>query len=157
MGLARQLEQQGTQRRQIMTLAYHFRSQGQNRVPAQDRVARTAPGHHDGFLFGQRSGDCDRIAALGDQIVHQRSLVEAGGSDGESNAGSAQQGLARGTGGGQDQPAHAFFSRLSVSRFITAAAVSSIERRETSICGQSCCSNSFLVAAISARTLSRSI
>ena len=48
-------------------------------------------------------------------------------------------------------------SRRSVSKFITEAAVSSIERRETSICGQSCCSNSLRVAAISARTVSRSI
>src|SRR5665213_3541774 len=51
---------------------------------------------------------------------------------------------------------HALATIRSAIRLMMAAAVSSIERRETSSDGQSCCSKSLRVALISARTLSTS-
>src|SRR5262249_41791965 len=62
----------------------------------------------------------------------------------------------RAAGGRQDQ-AHAAAPRYSASRFSTAAAVSSMERRETSMVGQLFFSNSFCASITSRRTSSSSV
>src|SRR5262245_38203821 len=78
---------------------------------------------------------------------HQGVLVQIGGIGGKRHARRRQQGLAAFAARSQDQ-AHPMASLRSANRFITAAAVSSMERRETSMVGQSWLSNNWRVAAI---------
>src|SRR5215471_356688 len=101
----------------------------------------------NGNGFGRRSGFL--VFCFGYLFVDVRSLNL------EVYAGCPQQrGAACARRGENDLQSCA--SLRSVRRLRTAAAVSSIDRRETSIEGHSCCPKIFRVAAISARTASTS-
>src|SRR5580693_6916085 len=99
--------------------------------------------------------DVSKRSAVRQHPLLDRLLVHARGYDIERNAGRAEH--LRTTYACRGKHNHSLtFSPRSASRLRTAAAVSSIDRLDTSIAGQSCCSNILRVFATSARTASTS-
>src|ERR1051326_6372789 len=105
----------------------------------------------NGLCLGQRERDILNPPAFGQKLGLQRILVDLGRDCLERNPRAAQNMGARRTGRGKDEP-HLVWPWRSCSKVITVAAVSSTERRETSITGHSCCSKSLRVELTSLRT-----
>ncbi len=93
---------------------------------------------------------------FGNERILDRVLVDPGGHDLERHLRLPEQLGADGAAGSQDEARHGLAVLALGEGFIAAAAVSSTERRETSITGQFWLSNSLRVAVISPRTASRS-
>ena len=99
--------------------------------------ARHAARDGERLHFGERVGLIARRQAFGAQALLHRLLVDGRAHDLERETGLLQEVRADGASGGKDEPAHGWFRR-SARRLSTAAAVSSMERRDTSITGQPC-------------------
>src|SRR5262245_24692830 len=124
-------------------------------VAAENECARMIGTDGKGFAFGQMLGD--NSAPGRRHLRAQLVLVDLGRNRRELDASRGQHGPPAGAARSQDEfrPRHDLPSR-SASRLRIAAAVSSIERRVTSMEGHSLLSNNLRVAATSARTASSS-
>src|SRR5690242_16442873 len=115
------------------------------------------------FHFGKGNGGIGRLGAFGAVARLHLVFIDAGGNHLDRNAGIAQHLLPRSAPRRQDQRRHGgqasawaassiARSRCSVSIWMMVAAVSSIERRVTSIISQPCSEQSRRAWAISSRT-----
>ncbi len=96
--------------------------------------------HPHGLQLGQGVRDVAGTQAFADQGRLGGGFVHTRRPGREGHAGALQQGAPRGAGGGQDHLGHVMISATcpwrALIRLITAAAVSSTERRVTSMTGQ---------------------
>ena len=137
------------------------------------------PGDPLGLQFRESLGDLGRVRAFDPERVLDRAFVDPCRLRLESESRVLQQGAARRTGGGENDPgrrpgcagisqsvclvhhtstAHYASTAICCEKwFMMVAAVSSMERRVTSITGQSCSLHSRRASATSSRTLLRSV
>src|SRR6202789_661350 len=153
MILAAQPAQEHSRLIEVRRFADDLILKSQNLIGAQHQRIRLQRRNAKRLHLGQRFGHPRRLAV---QRMFDRVLVNARRDNLERHAGILQKRRTDRACRGENEPRHALFSWRSVNRLSTAAAVSSTERRETSITGQLRLSNSLRVAVISARTLSRS-
>jgi hypothetical protein len=142
MGLLPQAEQLLPCRCSIRWLGQAARADRQRLVGAEDQRAGPAGGNHQGFFPGK---DLRHFCSARTGVLLDPPLVDIGRIDLVGNSCSGQNGMPAFAARGEHKRAAAFperhcyaagCRRRSASKLITAAAVSSIERRVTSILGQ---------------------
>ena len=148
--------------RSVGGLGKQFFAQRQRLVGAEDEAARLLRGDPKRLLAGEFARDCRPAGARRAQRRLEGALVDHGVAGLERNARRPKQRAARGALRGEEkrrpaapERAHVAemnFSLCSLCRSMIAAAVSSIDRRVTSIVGQPRSANSLRDCATSSAT-----
>ena len=131
MLLPAQPRQQSARLRDRFALADQCAIERQNQVRADDKTFRIPRGNALGFQFRQRIGHGTVALLRGEHGILDRIFIHMGGNDGEVHAGPPQDFCAARACRCQDQAGHSVSRPRSARRFITDAAVSSTERRDT--------------------------